>query len=157
MESDDLRQALARLAAGVSVVATRGDDGYRGLTVTSLTSVSLDPPLVLVSLERLSQTRELIAASGVFCVSVLARSHEFIADRLSGRAPAVHPSWREVPHFLSPTGLPIVHGALAWLDCALEQAHAAGDHDLLVGSVRHAGSGPGDPLVLWDREFWSLG
>ena len=148
---------MARLAAGVAVVATREGEGFRGLTVTSLTSVSIDPPLILVCLDRLSQTRELLLEHALFTVSVLRREHDFLADRFSGRAPVVDRTWREVPHRLGETGLPILEGALAWLECEVTQAHEAGDHDIVVGAVRAAGAGTGDPLVLWDRAFWTVG
>lgn len=157
MQEDALRDALARVAGAVSVLATRDGDGYRGLTLTSLTSVSLEPPLVLVSLDRLAQTRDLVLESGGFSVSVLSRAHDFLADRFSGRAPVVDRSWREVSHFLTPGGLPVLEGSLAWFECRVAQVHEAGDHDLVVGAVEACGTGPGDPLLLWDREFWGLG
>lgn len=156
MTDADLREAMARLAGGVAVLATREGAGFRGLTVTSLTSVSLDPPMVLVCLDRQSQTRDLVLAEGRFTVSLLARAHDFLADRFSGRAPAVERTWREVPHFLSGHGLPVIEGSLAWLDTAVEQVVEAGDHDIVVARVERAGMGRGDPLVLWDREFWTL-
>jgi flavin reductase (DIM6/NTAB) family NADH-FMN oxidoreductase RutF len=156
MTAADLREAMARLAAGVAVLAAPDGDGFRGLTVTSLTGVSLEPPLVLVCLDRLSQTRDLVLEARRFAISVLARGQGFVAERFSGRAPVVERTWRDVPHFLAPGGLPVIDGALAWLECGVAQVHEAGDHDIVVGAVEAAGIGPGDPLVLWDREFWSL-
>ncbi len=147
---------MARLAAGVAVVATRDGDGFRGLTVTTLTSVSLEPPLVLVSLDRLAQTRDLVVDNRSFSISLLARHQDFIAERFSARAPAVDRSWREVPHRLGSNGLPLIEGAPAWLECEVEAVHEAGDHDIVVAHVTDAGSGAGDPLVLWDRAFWTV-
>jgi flavin reductase (DIM6/NTAB) family NADH-FMN oxidoreductase RutF len=152
----DLRGAMARESAGVAVLAAPDGDGFRGLSVTSLTGVSLEPPLILVCLDRLSQTRDLVVDGRRFAVSVLGRRHGFIAERFSGRAPAVERAWRDVPHFLAPGGLPVIEGALAWLECGVTQVHEAGDHDIVVGEVEAAGTGPGEPLVLWDREFWGL-
>lgn len=157
MEESELTDALRLLAAGVAVLAARAERGYRGLTVTSLTSVSLDPPLILVCLDRLAQTRDLVLDGGSFTISVLAREQDFLADRFSGRAPAVESTWREVPHRLGAGGLPILEGALAWMECAVEAVHPAGDHDIVVGRVLAAGAGRGDPLVLWDRGFWTVG
>lgn len=147
---------MGRLAAGVAVVATRDDVGFRGLTVTSLTSVSLKPPLLLVCLDHLSQTRDLVLTHSLFTVSVLARDQDFLADRFSARAPAVDRHWREVRHRLSEAGLPIIEGASAWFECDVFEVRPAGDHDIVVGAVTAAGSGPGDPLVLWDRAFWTV-
>jgi flavin reductase len=157
MGAGEFREAMARLAAGVAVLATREGGGFRGLTVTSLTSASLDPPLVLVCLDRLSQTRDLVLEAGAFSASVLARPHDFLADRFSGRAPVVDRAWLEVPHTLTESGLPILEGALAWLECRVGEVHPAGDHDIVVAAVVEAGTGRGDPLVLWDRAFWTLG
>ena len=156
MDREALKEALARHPAGVVVVSTRVADGYRGLTVTSFASVSLDPPMVLVCLDRLAQSRDAILEAGAFNVSALRRDQEFIADRFAGRAPLAGPRWREIPHRLGLNGIPIVEGCVAWLECRLEQVHEAGDHDVALGSVEAGGTGPGDPLVYWDRGFWRL-
>jgi flavin reductase (DIM6/NTAB) family NADH-FMN oxidoreductase RutF len=153
---DEFREAMAAVAAGVVVVSARAGRGYRGLTASSFTSVSIDPPLVLVCLDRLTQTRDAVAEGGAFNVSVLERRQEFVAERFAGRAPPVRPDWPEVPHFLGANGLPVVRGSIAWFECELRELHGAGDHDIAVGEVRGAGRGPGEPLVLWDRAFWRL-
>jgi flavin reductase (DIM6/NTAB) family NADH-FMN oxidoreductase RutF len=154
--TDEFREAMAAVPAGVVVVGVRDGDGLRGLTASSFTSVSLEPPLVLVCLDRFARTRDAVAASARYTVSVLERGQEFVAERFAGRAPLVGPAWRDVPHDLGEGGLPIVRGCVAWFECALRDLHAAGDHDIAVGEVTAAGRGPGEPLVLWDRSFWRL-
>ncbi len=131
--------------------------GRRGLTASSFTSVSLDPPLVLVCVESLGQTRDAIAETGRFTASVLERGQEFVAERFAGRAPLVDPSWPDVPHDLAGNGLPIVRGCVAWFECELRELRPAGDHDVAIAEVTAAGRNPGEPLVLWDRAFWRLG
>ena len=155
--ADEFKDAMAAVPAGVVVVGVRDDDGLRGLTASSFTSVSLEPPLVLVCLDRFARTRDAVAASARFTVSVLERRQEFVAERFAGRAPLVGPAWRDVPHDLDASGLPIVRGCVAWFECTLRGLLAAGDHDIAVGEVTAAGRGPGEPLVLWDRAFWRLG
>jgi flavin reductase (DIM6/NTAB) family NADH-FMN oxidoreductase RutF len=147
---------MARVPAGVVVVSARSGDGYRGLTASSLVSISVDPPMVLVGLEREAATRAAVAATRAFNVSVLTRSQEFIADRFAGRAPAIDSAWRDVPHHLGVNGLPLIDGCAAWLECRLVEIHSAGDHDICVGEVTAASAGSGDPLILWDRAFWTL-
>jgi flavin reductase (DIM6/NTAB) family NADH-FMN oxidoreductase RutF len=147
---------MARLPAGVVVVSARLGDGYRGMTASTLLSVSLEPPLVAVALEHEAATRAAVVQTRAFNVSLLTRAQEFIADRLAGRAPSVDGAWRDLPHRLGVNQIPIVEGCLAWLECRLAQVHGAGDHDICVGEVEHAGSAAGDPLVLWDRRFWTL-
>jgi len=148
---------MAALPAGVVVVSAAAGAGFRGLTASSFTSVSLDPPLVLVCLDAASQTRDAVAGTGRFSVSVLERRQEFVAERFAGRAPLVDPAWRDVPHDLGANGLPLVRGCVAWFECELRDLHEAGDHDIAVGQVRAAGRRTGEPLVLWDRAFWRLG
>ncbi len=160
MLTEEFRDAMARLPASVVVVSAtlgpRAGGGYRGLTASSLVSISIEPPLVLVGLEREATTRAAVVESKRFNVSILTRSQEFIAERFAGRAPAVDVAWKEVPHRLGSNGVPIVEGCAAWFECRLVQVHPAGDHDICVGEVETAGAGPGDPLILWDRSFWTL-
>ncbi len=147
---------MARVPAGVVVVSARTEDGFRGLTASSLVSISIDPPLVLVGLERDTATRAAVLRNRAFNVSVLTRSQEFIADRFAGRAPTIDPTWRDVPHRLGANDIPLIEGCAAWLECTLVDLHPAGDHDICVGEVTAATPGSGDPLILWDRAFWTL-
>lgn len=148
---------MAALPTGVVVVSTRDRAGFGGMTASSFTSVSLEPPLILVCLEHATRTRDAVEASRLFNVSVLERGQEFIAERFAGRAPLVDPTWREVAHELGRNGLPLVRGCVAWFQCELHDMHPAGDHDIVVGQVTAAGRGAGEPLILWDRAFWRLG
>jgi len=148
------RDAMARVPAGVCVVTARVGDGFKGLTASSLVSISLEPPLVLVGLERESATRQAVVETRAFNVSVLTRNQEFIADRFAGRAPAV--DWGALPHRFGKNGIPLLEGCAAWLECRLTLAHEAGDHDICIGTVESVQIGGGDPLILWDRAFWSL-
>jgi len=147
---------MARLPAGVVVITARVGDEFRGLTASSLVSISLEPPMVLVGLERESATRASVLQTKAFNASLLTRSQEFLADRFAGRAPALDLEWRTLPHRLGTNGIPLLDGCAAWLECRLVQVHQAGDHDICVGEVLAAGIGSGDPLVLWDRTFWTL-
>ena len=147
---------MARLPCGVVVVSARIEGGFRGMTASSLVSISAEPPLVMVGLEREATTRAAMLEGKAFNVSVLARAQEFIAERFAGRAPAVDAEWREIAHRLGSNGIPLIEGCTAWLECSLVQVHPAGDHDICVGKVEVAIQGSGDPLILWDRAFWTL-
>ena len=148
---------MARLPAGVVVISAPTKDGYRGLTASSLVSISVDPPMVLVGLEREAATRAAVVEAKAFNVSVLTRSQAFMADRFAGRAPAIDPTWEQVPHRLGANGIPLIEGCAAWFECRLIDIHPTGDHDICVGEVTAARAGSGDPLILWDRAFWTLG
>jgi flavin reductase (DIM6/NTAB) family NADH-FMN oxidoreductase RutF len=147
---------MAAVPAGVVVISARTGSGYRGLTASSLVSISVDPPMVLVGLELEAATRSAVAEGKAFNVNVLTRSQEFIADRFAGRAPAIDAMWQGVPHRLGSNGIPLIDGCAAWLECRLVEIHPAGDHDICVGEVTAATAGSGDPLILWDRAFWTL-
>ena len=154
--TQELRDAMAKLAAGIVVVSARTPEGFRGLTASTLISVSVEPPLVLVGLEHESLTRAAVVETRQFNVSVLTRAQEFLAERFAGRAPAVDNRWKEVPHHLGSNDIPLIDDCAAWLECDVTQVHSAGDHDVCIGEVRVARVGKGNPLVLWDRTFWTL-
>jgi flavin reductase (DIM6/NTAB) family NADH-FMN oxidoreductase RutF len=154
--SRHFRDAMAHLPAGVVVISTLADAGYKGLTASSLVSISLEPPMVLVGLEKESATRVAVLETRAFNVNLLTRAQEFIADQFAGRAPAIDPQWRMVPHRIGTNDIPLIEGCAAWLECRLVQVHEAGDHDICVGEVTAAEIGRGDPLLLWDRAFWTL-
>lgn len=147
---------MARLPAGVVVISARAEGGFRGLTASSLVSVSVEPPMVVVGLEREAATRVAVVEGRAFNVNVLTRAQEFIADRFAGRAPAIDPGWEGVPHRLGANGIPLINDCAAWLQCRLVDVHPVGDHDVCVGEVEQAVTGAGDPLILWDRSFWTL-
>jgi flavin-dependent trigonelline monooxygenase, reductase component len=154
--TETFREAMAAVPAAVAVVSVRDRGGFRGLTASSFTSASLAPPLLLVCLDSLSQTRDAVEREGAFNLSVLRRGQEFLADRFAARAPLVDLAWREVPHLLTGGGVPVVRDCVAWFECRLEELHPAGDHVIALGRVLSSGLGGGEPLVLWDRGFWSL-
>jgi flavin reductase (DIM6/NTAB) family NADH-FMN oxidoreductase RutF len=156
LPAHDFRDVMARVPTGVVVVSAKAGDLYRGLTASSLVSVSVEPPMVLVGLEHEAATRTAVVEGKAFNVSVLTRSQEFIADRFAGRAPAIDTMWGQVPHRLGTNGIPLINGCAAWLECRLVAVHPAGDHDVCIGEVEAATAGAGDPLVLWDRSFWTL-
>ena len=156
MDAAGLRDAMSRLAAAVVVVAARTPDGFRGLTASTFVGVSLEPPLVLVALDSRSATRDAVVDTKAFNVSILNRAQEFIAERLAGRAPGLEGSWKEVPHRLGDNGAPIVDGCAAWFECRVVETHTVGDHEIFVGEVTATGTGTGDPLILWDRRFWTV-
>jgi flavin reductase (DIM6/NTAB) family NADH-FMN oxidoreductase RutF len=153
---DEFRDAMARLAAGVVVVSARSGDRYHGLTASTVVSVSVEPPLVLVSLEHETATLAAVRETRQFNVSALTRDQEFIAERFAGRAPAVDAQWRAIPHRLAANGIPLIDSAAAWLECEVTEIHAAGDHDVCIARVTSATPGGGDPLILWDRNFWTV-
>lgn len=157
-----MRAARRRWASGVTIVTTIERDGdavrYRGATVSAFTVVSLEPPLVLICLEREATIAKRVTASGVFAVSILDRSQEFQADRFAGLAPLPDPRFASVPHDLGPTGCPLLRGALAAFDCRVSAVHDGGDHVIVVGEVLAVVVGPDtdDPLITYEGAYRRL-
>jgi flavin reductase (DIM6/NTAB) family NADH-FMN oxidoreductase RutF len=128
----DYRRVLGHFATGVTVVTSRDEAGPVGLAVNSFTSVSLDPPLVAICVNRASTTWPRIRAIGRFTVNILGADQEGVSRRFAStpgeRFEGI--GWRP-----SPSGSPLLEGGLAWIDAAVEAEHDAGDHILVVGRV----------------------
>jgi flavin reductase (DIM6/NTAB) family NADH-FMN oxidoreductase RutF len=157
-----MRAARRRWASGVTIVTTIERDGdavrYRGATVSAFTVVSLEPPLVLICLEREATITKRVTAADIFAVSILDRSQEFHADRFAGLAPLPDPRFTSVPHDLGPTGCPLLRGALAAFDCRVSAVHDGGDHVIVVGEVLAVVIGPDtdDPLLTYEGAYRRL-
>jgi flavin reductase len=150
-----LRKVLGRFATGVTVV-TAGRSTPCGMTANAFTSVSLDPPLILVCVDRSAAIYNTVIADGGFGVSMLSADQEQVAryfadhSRPRGADEFAAVEWSPGPG----TGAPILHGALAWLDCSLVTSHEAGDHEIFIGSVQASGFGPaGDALLFFSGAF----
>ena len=126
--------------------------GPRGATTNALTSLSLDPLLVLVALDHGSNTLAAVRNSGRFCINVLAADQEEIARRFATKVSGEE-KLAGVPHELV-DGVPVLGGAVAWLACELDSELAGGDHTILLGRPLEAGADPGArPLVFYGGRF----
>jgi flavin reductase (DIM6/NTAB) family NADH-FMN oxidoreductase RutF len=145
IDASDFRHALSQFASGVTVVTTRNAAGRPlGLTASAFSSVSLDPPLVLVCVDHRSETQPGFAAFGYFGVSVLAEDQE----ELSRRFAVSGPDKFEGLHLLTgSTGVLLLHGALAHIECRVVAGHPTGDHTIYVGEIVSLSARPGRPLI----------
>lgn len=134
---------------GVTIVAAIGPDGEpRGLTVNSFTSVSLDPPLVLVCIDKGAASHEHLLEVGTFTISVLAAAQGDVAMRFASRPSEGR--FDEVEWFAAPSGHPVIGGAAAWIDCALDEVVQAGDHSILLGRVTMCAASD-EPALVFHR------
>lgn len=152
---EEFRRACARYATGVTVTTVEGTDGTpEGLTVNSFTAVSLDPPLVLVCIDKSATAHVHFMAARGFAVNVLAENQidlsrhfaTYTGDRFEGL------EWRAGLH-----GAPILDGILASLECATRRHFDAGDHTIVVGQVERAATHAGTPLVYFASAYRRLG
>lgn len=149
------RAALSRFATGVTVVTSLGRDGRpHGLTVNAFCSVSLEPPLVLISLGLDTRSRDYVSQLGRFAVNMLAGEHEEFSRLFAQRERPDDPF--QAPWTPGPQGLPHLDGALAVLDCRVVQAVDAGDHTLFIGEVESARSAEGLPLLYYRAGYHRL-
>jgi flavin reductase (DIM6/NTAB) family NADH-FMN oxidoreductase RutF len=152
------RQTMRLWATGVTVVSVRHGDAMRGTTVSSFTSVTLDPPLILVCLQKTTDTAELIIQSGAFSVSMLGEDHQYLSNLFAGFAdiPAEANRFEGIDLITADTGAPIIAGAMGWLDCRLHAIHDGSTHHIFIGQVM-AASGHHDhdpmPLIYYNREY----
>ncbi len=155
VDAASFRQALAQFASGITVVTTRDAGGEPlGLTVSAFCSVSLDPPLVLVSIDERSEVNFALRVSSVFAVSVLAEGQDAISRVFARPGPA---KFRELAMAAGARGLPLIPEALAHLECEVRAAHVAGDHVLYVGEIVSISVRPGRPLVYHRGGYRRLG
>ncbi|WTI84459.1 flavin reductase family protein [Streptomyces sp. NBC_00726] len=145
---------MARFTSGVTVVTTtdgRGAD--HGFTASSFTSVSLDPPLILVCLARNARCHPAFEQGYRFGVSVLASDQGPLAQRFASSS---DDKFQDVAVTRTGHGTPLIQGALCTLECETDAQYESGDHTILVGRVAEAESGEGSPLVWYERGFHSL-
>jgi 3-hydroxy-9,10-secoandrosta-1,3,5(10)-triene-9,17-dione monooxygenase reductase component len=150
------RSVLARFATGVVVVTGGTPEGPAGLTCQSFSSLSLDPPLVLLSTARTSKTWPRIAATGRFGINVLAEDQQAVSTRfaVSGGDKFAGQPWHE-----GAFGNPLLDDALAHLECDVHAVHDGGDHEIVIGRVRALeapGLGTRAPLIYFGSAYRSL-
>lgn len=153
--SSDFRAAVGAFATGVTVVTTRGEEHSYGMTANAFSSVSLDPPLVLVCVITQSEGSAHITRNGCFAVNVLHAEQEPLSRYFASRdRPRGRDAFRDVPHRIGATGSPILDGAIASLDCTLHSGHEAGDHMIFIGEVLELAFDPEPkPLVFHGGQY----
>jgi 3-hydroxy-9,10-secoandrosta-1,3,5(10)-triene-9,17-dione monooxygenase reductase component len=146
---DTFRKVMGHFVTGITVVTALDDDRPQGITVNALTSVSLEPPLVVVALDRRRFITPTVHATGRYAVNVLSEDQQSLSDCFAG-AP-VSPSRDEfcgAAWTAGPTGLPLLEGAIATLECTVTETFEAGDHELFVARVDSLGNAEPHPMPL---------
>jgi flavin reductase (DIM6/NTAB) family NADH-FMN oxidoreductase RutF len=149
---DEFRRVLGHFASGVTVITACDRDGRpTGLTASAFTSVSLEPPLILVCVDHKAQSYPALVESKTFAVNILCLEQEAVSRRFA--TTKITDKFDGVPFTLSPLGLPLIDNALAQLECATVNVHLEGDHTIFVGRVEGAHSGAGAPLVYYPGRY----
>jgi flavin reductase (DIM6/NTAB) family NADH-FMN oxidoreductase RutF len=145
------RQILGAFPTGVTVITATDARGVNvGLCANAVSSVSIDPPLLLVCLSRSTYTLTAIAERGAFAVNFLAAGQEDVARRFASRTPD---KFKDLPHSAGTAGVPVLDGCSAVAECAVHELVEAGDHVIVVGHVVAGVVADGQPLMYFRQQF----
>lgn len=147
------RQALSQFATGVTIITTCLPDGrFLGLTASSFNSVSLEPPLVLWSLNQRANSMPVFSGNSHYVINVLAADQAEIAHQFARPG---EDRFKGIDFSLSATGLPVLSGVAAWFECHNRSRYPEGDHVIFVGEVEACDVSPKEPLVFHGGRFLS--
>ena len=157
LDPEQLRHAMRAWTTGVAVVTATHEGQRYGMTVNSFTSISLEPPLITVTLKQLTHTHELVEKSGEFALTVLSADQNELSDRFAGKLPEITDRFEGVSIDKLMIDAPLIKGGMAYLNCRVENSIPIGENTLFIAEVIAAkGDGDGDPLVYHNRVFWKL-
>jgi len=151
--SGQFKAVMSRFTTGVTVVTTRLGAMRAGITVNAFCSVSLDPPLVLICIDRASRVHDLLIQAGIFAVNLLTTRHEEVARCFAGQTER---RWLEFcgcqTHIVA-TGAPVFDESLGFVDCHITDVFAGGDHSIILGQVEALGTSGGEPLLYYRSRY----
>lgn len=153
--SDEYRSAIGRFATGVTIVTASGPDGPAGLTTNAVTSLSLDPLLLLVCFDNTSRTLDAVRASRRFAVNILGAEQRDLASVFASKVVQTE-KFEAATHRIE-HDLPVLDDALAWIACDVTELIEGGDHTIGIGAVTHVYTGEdGEPLLFYGGAFGAL-
>ena len=157
VDAENFKNALAHWASGVTVVTTVADGRPIGITASSLTSVSLQPPQILICVARKLYTHAAILQSRVFAVNILNTAHLEWGMRFAGMIPEIEDRFAGIDWTAAATGCAILPGVMGWLDCRLSHSYDGDDHSIFVGEVLASGyQESAAPLLYFNRHWRQL-
>ena len=150
---DQFKHVMRQWISGVSIVTMQTAEHRHGLTVSGFLGVSLEPPLVLISIGQELTSAEVLKESAAYAVNFLSEDQNDLSDRFAGRLGEVD-RFAGLTMHTAATGAPILDDCLAWLDCRVVSTQTVGDHTLYIGEVVAAGiQGSGRPLLYWNADY----
>ncbi len=147
------RRIMGHFATGVTVVTTRNDGEIQGMTANAVTSLSLNPPLVLVAVDKTAAMHAALTASRHFALNILSESQEHLSRRFAMRGPK---EVNDLTWITASSDAPILANALAWVDCRLADILPGGDHDIFIGEILAGDSRDGLPLLYFGGKYRRL-
>ena len=145
-DPQEQRRIMGKFATGVTVASTRNGDDTWGMTANAVTSVSLDPPLVLLCVKRDGQSHTQFSEAGCFVLNILSAKQQELSDRFAFKGPK---DFSGLDFTTSETGAPILAESLGWVDCRIVNTVRAGDHDMFIGEILAGDAKEEHPLLYF--------
>ena len=162
LDSEKLRHALRAWTTGVTIVTAKYEDQQYGMTVNSFSSVSLEPPVISVTLRQLTHTHDLVVKSGRFAVTILTSAQAGLSDRFAGKIPNILDRFEEVQTEKLFIDAPVFKNGMAYFNCRVMDSMSIGENTLFIAEViavsrnEENETDPADPLVYHNRVYWKL-
>ena len=156
IDQREFRRVLGNFATGVTIITAAHEGTLTGFTANAIASISLDPPLVMVSIGRENATLGIINASQTFCINILRAEQEALARCFATNGPGKYEHFCDTPYHQAVTGAPVLNDALGWIDCRLYASYPAGDHLILLGEVVGLDAVPDNPLLFLRGQYTHL-
>jgi flavin reductase (DIM6/NTAB) family NADH-FMN oxidoreductase RutF len=154
ISKDEFRSALSRFPSGVTVVTTKDKTGrFHGITVSAFASVSLEPPMILVCIDKDTGSHYALRESSNFVVNILAEGQEDYSNRFASQ---ITDKFDGIRYRNGLSNIPVLEEALVALECRLAYAHEGGDHTIFVGEIERASVKEDKPLVYWHGNYRKL-
>ena len=144
------RHIMGKFATGVTVASTVVEGQNWGMTANAVTSLSLDPPLVLLAVGRDSQSHTMFQRGGCFALNILSADQEELSNRFASPAPR---EFEDLRTQVAETGAPILLDAIGWVDCKVVDVVPAGDHDIFIGEILAGHHQDGEPLLYFSGGY----
>lgn len=147
------RKIFGRFATGITVVTARAGETLHGMTANAVTSLSLEPPLVLVAVDRRAAMHGILHTAGAYALNILAEDQQELSARFAKSGPK---DLSDLELRTAVTGAPLLAGTLGWVDCKLAQVVPGGDHDLFIGEILAGEHADGRPLLYYAGQYRRL-
>ncbi len=152
----EFKAVLGRFPTGVTVVTSCDGERPVGVTVNAFASVSLDPPLALVCIDRRSHLHDVVVRAGYFAANILGAEQAEESRRFAGQSGDRNERFRQTPFHSGTTGAPILDAAIAHVECRVVAVYPGGDHSIFLGEVVALGASAGEPLIYYRARYGSL-
>jgi flavin reductase (DIM6/NTAB) family NADH-FMN oxidoreductase RutF len=156
IESEQVRHAMRAWASGVTIVTAAHKNEQHGMTVSSFASISLEPPLLMVALQKTTRTSAIVSRARAFGVTILSANQKEISERFAGQGDDSKDRMEGIETEILNTGAPLIKGGLAYFDCRLRQTVDAGTSTIYIGEVIAARQFEGQPLVYYNRQYQGI-